>query len=262
MKVLHITDSHLYADADVRLKNVNTDQSFQQVINTAVAAHPDVALTVLGGDMAQDCLNETYFRLQQHFKNWPSPFLLSPGNHALIENIELSLLETLIQPEHWQQGFQSKHWHIISLNSNAPGQISGHLSDEELCRLQRLLETSQSTYIMIALHHHPLPIDSAWLDQISLQNADAFWSLLQSNEKVRAVIHGHTHQSVDHWHKHIRVLGAPSTCIQFKPNQQDFTLDDKPPGYRWLELADDGSISTGVERIEGHIPDLTDLTFY
>jgi len=52
----------------------------------------------------------------------------------------------------------------------------------------------------------------------------------------------------------VRILGTPSTCIQFKPGQDAFCLDDTSPGYRWMELLADGSIRTEVVRIEGFVP--------
>jgi Icc protein len=44
---------------------------------------------------------------------------------------------------------------------------------------------------------------------------------------------------------------TPSTCVQFKPNSKNFTIDTEGPGYRWLDLHADGSIDTGLTRIEG-----------
>ena len=44
-------------------------------------------------------------------------------------------------------------------------------------------------------------------------------------------------------------MATPSTCIQFHPNNDDFTIDNEKPGYRWLDLMPDGEIKTGVERV-------------
>jgi Icc protein len=44
----------------------------------------------------------------------------------------------------------------------------------------------------------------------------------------------------------VRYMATPATCAQFKPRSDDFALDDKPPGYRVLELMPDGSIATEV----------------
>jgi Icc protein len=32
---------------------------------------------------------------------------------------------------------------------------------------------------------------------------------------------------------------------------EEFALDDKPPGYRWLELYPDGVLETGIEWVHG-----------
>ena len=49
----------------------------------------------------------------------------------------------------------------------------------------------------------------------------------------------------------MRLLSVPSTCVQFKPHSKDFAVDDVAPGYRWLDLHEDGRIDTEVSRVEG-----------
>ncbi len=44
-------------------------------------------------------------------------------------------------------------------------------------------------------------------------------------------------------------MATPSTCFQFAPNEVDFKLDRRNPGYRWLHLLPDGGIDTGVSRV-------------
>jgi Icc protein len=45
---------------------------------------------------------------------------------------------------------------------------------------------------------------------------------------------------------------TPATCMQFRPRQPGFEVDDRPPGYRVLDLQDDGRISTEVVWLEGY----------
>ena len=49
----------------------------------------------------------------------------------------------------------------------------------------------------------------------------------------------------------VRLLSTPSTCIQFEPQSEDFSIDTLAPGYRWLTLNPDGSLDTGISRVEG-----------
>ncbi|NNF17581.1 MAG: phosphoesterase, partial [Gammaproteobacteria bacterium] len=37
-----------------------------------------------------------------------------------------------------------------------------------------------------------------------------------------------------------------STCAQFTPESSGFAIDDKPPGFRWLELYQDGTLRSDV----------------
>jgi len=46
------------------------------------------------------------------------------------------------------------------------------------------------------------------------------------------------------------MLASPSTSVQFLPDSDEFSVDTRPPGYRWLNLHPDGTIETGVERVE------------
>ena len=53
-------------------------------------------------------------------------------------------------------------------------------------------------------------------------------------------------------HEGIRLLCAPSTCVQFLANAIRLELDSSEPGYRRLRLHEDGSIDTEVIRLKGH----------
>jgi Icc protein len=96
------------------------------------------------------------------------------------------------------------------------------------------------------MHHHPLPMGSAWLDGVALRDAAAFWSIIDAHKQVRGVVCGHVHQESDQARNNVRFLSTPSTCAQFLPGNEFFALDDRPPGLRWIELYADGRIETEV----------------
>jgi Icc protein len=48
-------------------------------------------------------------------------------------------------------------------------------------------------------------------------------------------------------HGRVRLMGTPSTCMQFTQNSDEFAVDTRPPAYRWLELEPDGGLETGIE---------------
>jgi Icc protein len=59
------------------------------------------------------------------------------------------------------------------------------------------------------------------------------------------------HQRLDRRHGDIQLMASPSTCVQFAPGSAGFKADPAPPGYRWLDLHEDGTLRTGISRVHG-----------
>jgi Icc protein len=137
------------------------------------------------------------------------------------------------------------------LNSAVPRKNHGHLGEEELAYLNRALEKSPK-HAIVSLHHNPLPVGSAWLDKMVLDNAAAFWAVVDRYPHVRAVLFGHIHQEYIGSRGKVQLLATPSTCIQFLPKSGPFRLDAATPGFRRLRLHSDGKIETSLERLPSY----------
>ena len=139
-------------------------------------------------------------------------------------------------------------WQIINLNSKKQGSESGLLAAVELDLLKQLLEVEENTKLntLIAVHHHLLPTQSAWLDTMMIENREAFFSLVEQYPQIKAITCGHIHQEFEMTKNSLLILGTPATCFQFKPNCMNYTLDNKKPGYRVFRLFSDGSLSSEV----------------
>jgi len=251
LRLLHITDSHLYHDPTRVLKGVCTHDSFAAIIADAYRRFPAVDAVILGGDMAQDEQAATYRMLDSMLPHWQAPVMITPGNHAALEHLYGELIPALKAHTGYRDHVQGRHWQIIALNSHQAGHVAGRLPETELARLQQLLSASATTHALIALHHHPIPISSRWMDAIGLENRDELWNIIRRHPQVRALLCGHIHQPLDVMHDGVRVLASPSTCVQFIPCSDTFELAALSPGYRWLDLLPDGVISTGIHRITG-----------
>ena len=90
---------------------------------------------------------------------------------------------------------------------------------------------------------------SEWLDGMGLADAAAFFAVVDRFPAVRAIVWGHVHQEFDGERNGVRLLAAPSTCVQFRPGTERYAKDRRAPGYRWLELRPDGTIVTAVRRV-------------
>jgi 3',5'-cyclic-AMP phosphodiesterase len=243
LKVLQLTDSHLYADPSRCLLGLNTLETFDEVL--ALALHergmPDLLLAT--GDLVHDASNTGYKRLLGRFKLTGIPTYCLPGNHDLPHKMKQILNQDNV---HTLPSVQAQGWSLIFLDSTIPGNESGNLDKDQLELLQLLLEAHTDKHTLICMHHHPLPVGSRWMDTMALKNPDAFFNLLRNHPQVKAVLCGHIHQQYEGEHQGLRLIGSPSTCIQFIAGQDDFGIDAYPPGYRWLELLPDGSIETGL----------------
>ncbi|WP_162818065.1 3',5'-cyclic-AMP phosphodiesterase [Aquirhabdus parva] len=260
IRVVQISDTHLFEDTSAKLLGMNTEDSFQAVIslikkeqfqkeissdhlNTRFST--DVELFLTTGDTAQSPAQATYKRFLDVMGTLNRPCVWLQGNHDLGELLKDSTDCSSINIVEL-----GTHWVILMLNSAKDHEISGQFTTQELNWLKTTLARYPDRHVIIALHHHPISVSSTWLDESGLLNAQAFWAIVDDAPQVSLVIHGHVHQEFEAKRGSVQVLACPSTCIQFKPLSEAFTIDKLPPGYRWFNLYANGKIETGVSRLK------------
>jgi Icc protein len=147
--------------------------------------------------------------------------------------------------------FRHGPWSIVMLSTYLAGEDAGGLGPARLQGLRRALAAHEGQHVLVAMHHHPLPMGSTWLDGVALRDAQAFWGVIDAHAAVRGVVCGHVHQAADRTRNRVRFMSTPSTCAQFLPGSEFFALDDRPPGMRWMELHHDGRIDSEVSWVSG-----------
>lgn len=243
LKVLQLTDSHLYADPSRCLLGINTLETFDQVLAQALHEQGTPDLLLATGDLVHDASEAGYKRLLGRLKLSGVPTYCLPGNHDLPQKMKQVLNQENV---HTLPSVQAEDWSLIFLDSTILGEEGGNLDKQQMELLRLLLEAHSEKHTLICMHHHPLPVGSRWMDTMVLRNPDAFFQLLEQHPQVKAVLCGHIHQLYEGEYKGIRLMGTPSTCVQFIPGRDDFGIDACPPGYRWLSLQPDGQIETGL----------------
>lgn len=242
MKVLQLTDPHLYGSATAALRGVQTDASLHAVLDAALTRVPEYAAMLVTGDLVQDD-RAGYLRFRSILGNLDKPVLCIPGNHDEPEAMRRELAEP---PFRLGGAHRFGAWKFVMLDSYDPGNVGGLLSDAELARLDAELGADPDVHAMVCLHHHPVATGSHWLDGIGLANATDFWRVLDAHHNVRAAVWGHVHQEFDGIRGAVQLFATPSTGAQFRPRSEKFTLDARPPGYRSFELHADGRIDSQV----------------
>lgn len=244
--IAQITDTHLFADANQRLLGLQTLESFQTVLDQVQVLPRQPDLLLLTGDLSQDGSAESYELLQDRLVPLGIPTYWIPGNHDDPTVMAQVLRRSPLSPE---KSFRAGGWQFLLLDTCLPGNVHGLLSPESLKELDRELSRSSGEPALIALHHPPLPVGSDWMNDIGLVNADALFEVCDRHSQVKLVLFGHIHQEFSSDRRGVCYLGAPSTCIQFKPNNSNFCLDEQQPGLRLTTLLPNGEWQSSVQRI-------------
>lgn len=244
--IVQITDTHLYADAQGRLKGVRTDRSLNAVIDQVLETAPGFEFVLSTGDLVHDDSDAAYERFRSHLQRLDRPVFCLPGNHDEVGRLQHHLNDETF---HCNRSLRVGPWLLVFLDSSLPDSPAGHLAEAELDALDRTIRGHDARHVLICVHHHPRPLGSAWLDTMVIDNGDELLRRAVRHGRVRAILCGHIHQEYDTELQGMRLLGTPSTCIQFLPGSDDFALDTAAPGWRWLRLQPDGTIDTGVVRL-------------
>lgn len=241
-RLLHLTDTHLFADPDALLADVNVHRRFRAVL-AALADQSGAAALLHSGDLSHDGSAVAYQRLKAALDSLGLPGRVVPGNHDRRDAMDTAFASGLVTAS---RSLRLDHWRVITLDSHVPDQVHGWLDDAELRALDACLTDDPDAHVLIMLHHQPVAVGTLWLDAIGLKNPEPLLERIAANPKIRGVVFGHVHHEVGLHINGCPFLATPATAAQFRGGALTFTVDPSAPGYRWIDLHPDGQLSTGV----------------
>lgn len=251
MRVLQITDPHLFADADASLRGRVTAATLELVLEHIAGAGWPADLVAMTGDVVQDDTREAYERFRDMLSTLGLPVHCVPGNHDVKPLMREVLAE---EPFRYGGSVARGNWLVAGVDSCLEGRAEGCVTDAELDRLDKTIAASPAEHVLIAMHHPPVALGSRWLDELMLRNGERFLERIEASGRVRAVIFGHAHQEFEGRRGPIAVVGTPSTCRQFRKGSDDFDVDDDPPAYRRITLGADGTFDSELIRVPMTLP--------
>ena len=263
IRILQLTDLHLFKNKETTMLDFNPYDSLQQVIylvnESMQKKTPD--LIVLTGDIAQDYSQESYAIAKQIFADMPCHLIATMGNHDKLP----AFADFFNNPEdNATKIVYLGNWVILFANSHWPGHIGGKLTENELSFLNSALASARGKNVIIFIHHHILPVKSSWIDKIAVSNVPDFLDIIDKYKNIKAVICGHIHQDTLIERNKVKYFSTPSTSWQFLVNSPVFKLDTLMPGFRWLDLYENGTVNTGVIRVSynpAFIPNLNSTEY-
>lgn len=250
LKVIQFTDTHLYEDSSHRMRGVDTYVTFKQTVELALATEGTPDFILLTGDVSMDESAASYERVREIIEPMNVPIYFLPGNHDCFETMKWAFKKGSQSNIRHDRSFVADKWLFVLLDSVLSEKVEGWLSDEELTRLDDALTQHAGLNALVCLHHNAIPIAKIPEEDKGLQNAGAFFRVIDKHKNVRGVLWGHVHGKYETSRNGVPLYATPSTCIQFAVEDQGVSIAALPPGYRVLSFGADGSINTRVNWLD------------
>ena len=244
--VVQISDTHIAREPGPRFDGVDTAVTLSAVLS-AIADRPRLPdLVLLTGDLVDIPSMEAYDKLSGLLAALDVPVCCLPGNHDDPKLLRAGMSRGRISTPGL---VDAGAWWIALLDDWIPDSSGGRLAEGELRRLESILAAAGDHPVVIAVHHPPVSIGSPWMDAMGMENPDQLFEVMDRVANARVLLCGHIHQEFETGRNGVRLLGVPSTCVQFMPGATEYAVDAQPPGYRELLLRPDGGFDTRVIRI-------------
>ena len=195
LRILHMSDTHLFGDDTLHYGVVDTTAALRRVLDRA-AELDDVDVVVLSGDLSDDGSPASYRLLRELVDPWAAArsatVVYAMGNHDLRDGFEEVLGE--------RRGVATvRGVRLIHLDSSVPGYGYGELDAASLQWLRGELaeeaEPSAGAGTVVVLHHPPVPASTPLLAALELTRPEEVLRVC-ADAGVRLILSGHYHHSL------------------------------------------------------------------
>lgn len=221
---IQISDTHI--DEENIVMGVNSSKNLDIIINDL--KKQKFELLLISGDLTQNGDIKSYKKIKEKISAIKNKIYAIPGNHDNLKNMRQIFNAEL------KNNIILDDWQIINVDSTQKGKESGFLSKDAIDNIYASLTNNDNKYSIICLHHPIVSMESTWDDSISLQNPEELFKIIDKQNKIKAVIWGHAHQSATFKYKNTKLFSCPSTALQFYGSDKI--------GYNQYYLYDNGDI--------------------
>jgi len=238
MLIVQLSDTHIKPAGQLAYGVADTHQMLKSALQHVLQLPQTPDLMVITGDLVDAGSTVEYERLQTLLQDLPMPYLLIPGNHDDRDNMRKVFHQHpwLDAQGFWQYRAFSADWpfQILALDTVNAGESGGRLCAQRLSWLEQQLHQTSDIPTLIMMHHPPFATGIGHMDEIGLDDADAFTEILKKNSNIELVICGHLHRNIRATVGGRSVMTSPSTAHTV---QLDLAFDAKamfrmePPAY-------------------------------
>ncbi|MEO7006335.1 MAG: metallophosphoesterase [Terrimesophilobacter sp.] len=205
LRILHLSDSHLFGDDTLHYGRVDTLAALRRVLERA-AVLDRVDAVVLSGDLSNDGSTQSYRRLRALAEPWAAArgaaVVYAMGNHDVRSGFEEVLGDR-------ESVTTVRGVRIVVLDSSVPGAGVGQLQTAQLDRLRKVLQAPAVNGTVLVVHHPPVPAATALLRALELKHPDHLLEVCRDSD-VRLILCGHYHHPLVAGIDGIPVVVAPA----------------------------------------------------
>lgn len=250
VRILQLTDLHVFKDAGVCLKGIPTRELLEDVVQHILATGATFDHVVVTGDHTHDELPESYAAVRQILTPWLRCLRQVPGNHddrTVLRSVFGDVVPGVGQ-DRITFSFVAGKWLCLGIDTHVPGSVPGRIESDQVEWIRQQIALFHPDRVALFMHHPPVDVGSQWMDLIGLSGKELLQELFKAESRIHLVCCGHVHHESAAQIGNARIFTTPATGIQFSPAGSVPTFVAEPPGYRIIELTDDG-FSTTVFRL-------------
>lgn len=250
VRILQLTDLHVFKDPAARLKGIPTHELLTDVVDFIRNRGEKFDYVVITGDHTHDELPESYSAVRTLLAPWIDRLYQVPGNHD-DRAVLRSVFPDRVSGSHDQTinfAIRAGNWLCLGLDTHVPGAVPGRIDAAQIEWAKNQLAASDATQVVLFFHHPPVDVGSVWMDAIGLTGKELLQQWFLEEPRIRLVCCGHVHHEFRCVVGHAEIVTTPSTGIQFSPAGRTPKFVAEAPGYRIIELTE-AHYSTWVQRL-------------
>lgn len=233
--IVQISDTHLFGDKNRKINGSNSYENLKKVINSILFLQEKPEIVVVTGDISQDCTFESYQHMANLLNSCKVEYCILPGNHDNVDILNKVFEYELIKDKA-DYFLEFKKWLFYIIDTSHYPDDGGELSKDQIVSFENILHQNKNMPTLVFMHHHPVLVNSSWIDKMILKDANEFNKIIKTNPQIKAVLFGHIHQVFEKNVDGTFYGSAPATCYQVVPNTKMFAIEKLTPGYRLIEL--------------------------
>lgn len=246
LRILHLSDTHLYGDGRLQYGLVDTLEALDRVLVRAGELET-VDLVVVSGDLSDDGTAASYRLLRERLEPWAAErgaaVAYAIGNHDLPDAFEEVLGER-------ERVLPVRGFRVVTVDTTVARAGYGTVGDIRLARLREVLAEPSANGTIVVLHHPPVPPTTGLFERLRLVDPDPLLEACSEGD-VRLILAGHYHHAL------ITSAGAGDIPVVVAPAVANTTdvlwprpreRAERGAGFALVELPADGAVRAHVVR--------------